>query len=988
MRIAKKLAFAITLISVLIIMMIGSLWVSLKSLSAVRAYVAGEGLWSKAQKDAVYSLQRYGKTHEASDYQDYQTFLRVNDGDKIARLELEKKDFDFNIAYDGFLAGKNHPDDIPGLIYVFRWCRQVYYIDKAIYLWAQADSSLVKLDVLANRLKAEINTVPLSNNRINRILFEIDVLNQEITYIEDDFSYTLGQGARWLENLLLTSLITLMLAIGIIAVFLSRSISKTISQGIDEIVSASKRVSEGNYTKPAAILTKDELGGLAQSFNHMSDALLQNSIERDNAVHELKKETAYVKLLQTVAIAANQAATFTEAVQICIDEVCDVTGWPIGHLYLIDPTNSKRLLSTTQWSNLDLQKYQRFKEITESTSFEIGIGLPGRILLSHKPEWIFDLEKDTNFPRLKVAQEQGIKSALAFPLIFDNKICGVLEFFSDKQLAKDDRLLELVSNLGTQLGRLWERKKSETILNDALSQIRAIVNTAYDAFVLIDNSGSILDWNPQAELTFGWKKEEVLGRKLSEIIIPGVHRENHEQGIKHFNKTGDGPVLNKRLELPALNKAGEEFLVEFTISAIENNGTHLFAAFLRNITERKREEQALYDAKEQAVNSEKIKQLFLANMSHEIRTPMNAIIGFARILEESNLLPEQEEAVAAIRQSGDNLLVILNDILDFSKIEAGKITLEKVKIDLQGMIGSTISMLKDKVKGKAVRVSCSVDPNIPEAIIGDAVRLNQILLNLVSNAVKFTEKGVVHVVAKRVSEDEESIVIAFSVEDTGIGIPADKLESIFESFTQATYGTTRKFGGTGLGLAIAKQLVELQGGTMSVKSELKKGTTFTFTMPFLKNTHATTGVEHKTPSKSGIHIDNPIANPEQIKVLLVEDNPINQLLSIKIFSRWGFELDIAENGKLALDKLEEHTYNLILMDLQMPEMDGYETTAYIRTQLHQYDDLPIVAMTAHAIKDEKDKCLAIGMNDYISKPFDPKELYALIVKYGQKKIDE
>lgn len=727
--------------------------------------------------------------------------------------------------------------------------------------------------------------------------------------------------------------------------------------------------------------SKDKIGILAGSLNEMSIKLQENIKERKKAVDELKRETTYLSLMQTIATIANEASTFEHAAKECIDKVCEITGWPMGHLYLSSDIEEKKLISTKVWHIEDEVKYKEFKIITEDTDFNSGIGLPGRVLETGQPAWILDVNKDTNFPRNKLAASFGIKSGFAFPIIIKNEVGAVMEFFSLKEIERDEYILKMSYYLGVQLGHSLERQRSQDALQASAAQIRSIVTNAYDAFILINDKGIIIDWNPQSETTFGWQREEVLGRSLAEVIIPIQYRQAHEAGMKHFNKTGEGPVLNKRLELSALHRNGHEFPIEFTISLIMTDKLHVFAAFLRDISERKQAEENLKQAKERAEASEKVKELFLANMSHEIRTPMNAIVGFARILENTELTPEQKESVGAISQSGDNLMVIINDILDFSKIEAGKITLEKTNIDIAGMISSTISMMKPKYDPKNLKVEYVIDPRIPPVIIGDKVRLTQILINLISNAIKFTLKGEVRILVNYVEEDASSTTIQFDIKDSGIGIEKDKLDSIFDSFTQARFDTTRKYGGTGLGLSIVKKLVELQNGTINIKSEINKGSSFSFTLPFLKADI----LPDKEEKKESIKIDtDKNLYSGKIKVLLAEDNPINQLLALRVINNWGFEVDIAENGLIAIDKLKNMDYDMVLMDLQMPEMDGYEATSYIRKHLGDKKNIPIVAMTAHAIKGEIEKCLAVGMNDYISKPFKPEELYARIIHFYEK----
>ncbi len=376
----------------------------------------------------------------------------------------------------------------------------------------------------------------------------------------------------------------------------------------------------------------------------------------------------------------------------------------------------------------------------------------------------------------------------------------------------------------------------------------------------------------------------------------------------------------------------------------------------------------------QAEQSRRFKDQFLANTSHEIRTPMNAIIGFTRLLEQSVLGNSQREYVRHIKSSAENLLVIINDILDFSKIESGKITFEQVNIHLASLCHSIIETLRFKITEKNLDVSYFIDSAIPKQFLGDPVRLNQILLNLLSNAVKFTDEGSVHLKAQLMHETAEDITVLFEVKDTGIGIPEDKISYIFESFSQASDHTTRKYGGTGLGLTIVKQLVELQGGQIQVKSRINEGSTFSVTMLFKKGKFDT------QPDTRAFGADTGTAMAG-LRILLLEDNPINQIVAINTLQKWspGIKIDTADNGKLGIDKLAENDYDLMLVDIQMPEMNGYETTRYIRTQMPvSKKNIPIIALTAGALKEDQERALAAGMNDYVSKPFDAEVLFTKI----------
>jgi signal transduction histidine kinase/DNA-binding response OmpR family regulator len=369
-----------------------------------------------------------------------------------------------------------------------------------------------------------------------------------------------------------------------------------------------------------------------------------------------------------------------------------------------------------------------------------------------------------------------------------------------------------------------------------------------------------------------------------------------------------------------------------------------------------------------------MKEQFMANMSHEIRTPMNSILGFTSLLRRTSLTGEQQEYVQNIHSSGENLLALVNDILDLSKIEAGMMHLEETRFSLRSLVSSVGAMFNEKLKEKGLVFEVQIDKNIPDILSADAVRLTQILVNLLSNAVKFTEEGKVVLKADALDITEETARLRISVIDTGIGIAPDKQQRIFERFQQAEAETTRRFGGTGLGLAIVKQLVDLQNGLIDVKSEPGKGSEFivtlTFKLPDLEQLYST-----------ALAAQSDVVPLERIRVLIAEDHHMNQQLISHLMKSWGIDFRMANNGQEAIELVRSEDFSLILMDIQMPEMDGYTATNVIRTELNM--DIPIIAMTAHAMSGEKEKCLQLGMNDYVSKPLKETTLYNMIARYAQ-----
>jgi signal transduction histidine kinase/DNA-binding NarL/FixJ family response regulator len=369
-----------------------------------------------------------------------------------------------------------------------------------------------------------------------------------------------------------------------------------------------------------------------------------------------------------------------------------------------------------------------------------------------------------------------------------------------------------------------------------------------------------------------------------------------------------------------------------------------------------------------------IKEQFLANMSHEIRTPMNAILGFTNLLKKSKLDSHQHQYVEYIYSSGENLLTLINDILDLSKIEAGMMNIETSPFSLNGLVSSVEIMFRDKAKVKGLDLKVNIESHIPDTLSGDAVRLTQILINLLSNAIKFTEKGFVQMNVKEMKQSAEEVELAFSVQDSGVGIVPDMRQSIFDRFQQADAETTRRFGGTGLGLSIVKQLVDLQKGSIQVNSEAGKGSEFIVTLTFK--------ILHDNEASFVISDDVPHLAVSGQRILVAEDNIMNQQLIRHLMKQWNINYVLANNGKEAIEALKRGSFSLILMDIQMPEMDGYTATLAIRNELE--DDIPIIAMTAHAMVGERERCLGYGMNDYISKPVKEAELYNILQTYAKE----
>ncbi|MBC7413193.1 MAG: response regulator, partial [Bacteroidia bacterium] len=435
-------------------------------------------------------------------------------------------------------------------------------------------------------------------------------------------------------------------------------------------------------------------------------------------------------------------------------------------------------------------------------------------------------------------------------------------------------------------------------------------------------------------------------------------------------KNGNWGIFSVRA-IPSLDSEGaiQEWIGVHTDITEQRQTENALKSAFHQLEEAKSKAEAAAQIAEDAV---KAKQQFLSNMSHEIRTPMNSIIGFTNVVLKTDLNTKQKEYINAIKVSGDALLVLINDILDLAKVDAGKMTFEQIPFNLITSISSMIQVFENKLQEKNLNLVSEYDLSIPEVLEGDPMRLRQIILNLISNAVKFSAKGKITLSVSLLKEDIENVTLEFAVKDTGIGICEDKIDHVFDNFRQVADDNTRLYGGTGLGLAIVKQLVESQGGSVNVQSKIDIGSTFSFILSFKKTTTTTPLAVTSSLTTSPLSIKN-------VKVLIVEDIALNQLLMKTILIDFGFEFDFANNGKIAIEKLKNDTYDIILMDLQMPEMNGFEATEYIRNVMKS--QIPIIALTADVTSVDVEKCKAFGMNDYISKPIDEKLLYIKIVKY-------
>ena len=967
---------------------------------------------------------------------------------------------------------------------------------------------------------------------------------------------------------------------------------------------------------------------------------LAADLERQ-AADASRSKAPLVELLKVVATAVQENLALDTILHSCLEQICRLLDWPIGHVYLVTKDKHQELIPSDIWYLEEPKRFSLFQQITKSTRFVDGQGLPGRVLASRKPVWITDVTKDPGFLRARQCMEIGVKAGIALPVLVHGKVIAVLEFFSTEPAEQDDQLLGVLAHIGVQFGRLCERRHAEDSRKKAEDQLRLMqfsMDNAADAAYLLGPDAQFLYVNAACHLSLGYTCEELLQMSIFDIdpyLTSETWRKcwsSSKQGKTftfeafHRTKTGDlipveirssylefdgqkyGCVFARdvterkraeerlrqseeryrtildsiedaywevdlagnltffndsmmrlqgrsreelmglnykryvdeesgrlafqkfnqvyRIEAPAAGVSWDVIRSDGTLRTLESiislirdrEGNPIgFRGTSRDITERKQAELALQQAKESAEAANRSKSEFLANMSHEIRTPMNGIIGMTELVLDTALSLEQRENLNLVKSSADALLTIINDILDFSKIEAGKLDLDSDSFRLRDVIDDTLKALAFRAHQKGLELACRIMPETPDALIGDSGRLRQILVNLIGNALKFTSHGEVVISVTMESCRQEEVRIHISVADTGIGIPPEKQQMIFEAFSQADGSTTRRYGGTGLGLAISSKLAALMGGQLRVESQPGRGSTFHFTARFerqkedvvragkpkdvalvnlsvlvvddnatsrrilkevlthwrMNPTMAESGKEalqllqqakaagspfplalldvqmpemdgfqllekiNQNPdlvetavvilSSSGQSGDaarcrklqgvayltkpikqselyrtilnslsassenvSPLPPPEKnhhcpqddgrhYHILLAEDNEVNQRLVVRLLEKRGHRVMIANNGLQAVAISEVENFDLILMDVQMPEMNGYEATSAIREKEGiNGRHVPIIALTAHAMKGDRERCLEAGMDGYLSKPINTKELYQMI----------
>ena len=683
--------------------------------------------------------------------------------------------------------------------------------------------------------------------------------------------------------------------------------------------------------------------------------------ERKNMERALLESERNAQLLKQIASSANTAATSADALRAAIESIAVWKGWQLGHVLTLDKSTGSAVDGDIWWSD-DAARYLPFKKASSLIAFEKGLGLPGSTLASGQPHWIEDIELDDNFPRARAAAACGLRGAFAFAVQAKGEIVAILEFFSEKPVQPESTSVHLLEQIGVQLGVVIERSRAEEWL---LKLSRAVENSPASV-VITDNKGLIEYVNRKFTEVSGYGAQEVIGRN-PRLLKSGAQPKEYYRELWTTIHSG----LEWRGEFSNRKKNGDVHWEHVLISPIrdEKGGITHFVAVKYDISERKRIAEELQLAMEAADAANRSKSEFLANMSHEIRTPLNAIIGFSTMALNAELPPRLQGYVSKISNAGMSLLGIINDILNFSKIEAGKLDLEFLPFNLENAVANSISVVQEKAIDKQVELKLTLGPEVPRQLLGDPLRLNQVITNLLGNAVKFTETGEIELGIALQERSAERVKLLFSVRDTGIGLTPEQQAILFQPFTQADGSTTRKFGGTGLGLSISRRLVGMMGGDIWVESAYGQGSTFSFTARF------GLPAEEKLPAPAAL---------KGLPVLVVDDSRAGRAALVKQLKTLGLLVDAVDSGREAVAAVKRrdaaNPYRAILMDGEMPEMDGIEATRLIKSDGGLRFTPVVVVVGSFGGEKEKDRGFEAGADDFLQKPLTASTLLDSLMK--------
>jgi PAS domain S-box-containing protein len=693
-------------------------------------------------------------------------------------------------------------------------------------------------------------------------------------------------------------------------------------------------------------------------------------------ISDRKRADRETNLLISLNQAINEAPDFDLAIQSLLRGVCEATGWFYGEAWVASADGLRFECNPSYYfKQIDdekmLESLEEFRFFSEGFSFLPNEGLIGRVWANQQAEWIQDLTANSQrFSRTKLALDADLNTCLAIPIAikdlstnFQSQVLAVLVFYTTKIRSQDPRSVKLISDVATQLGTAMQQKRTA-------AELRALFKAMTDLIVVLDAQGYYLKVTSASNTLLVRSADELVGKTLFQIF----ERSQAEVFMAQISQVLETQqTLNSEYQLDI---DGKSIWFSANISPITDS-TVIWVA--RDISDRKAAELELQRAKEEADAANSAKTNFLAKMSHELRTPLNAILGFTQLMvDDRTLTHEHRENLGIINNSGEHLLALINDVLEMSKIELGKISLNFHSFDLYSLLDSIQDMLRQKAEFKGLQLSFERPLSLPQFIETDEIKLRQVLINLLNNAIKFTQTGsvVLRATINPTNSPSSIVDLNFEVEDTGLGIAAEESDRVFEIFAQTASGI-KSNEGTGLGVPISREIVRLMGGDITFTSNLGQGTVFRFNI--LANL-----VDRTAPEPLPIIPVREVQDNSNLRILLAEDNPVNQKVALKMLEKLGYKADIANNGLEVLAHLYKNTYDLILMDVQMPEMDGLETTRQICQRWSPQERPMIIAMTAGAMYEDRERCLTAGMNDYLSKPIRIEALKEALEIWGDK----
>ena len=663
--------------------------------------------------------------------------------------------------------------------------------------------------------------------------------------------------------------------------------------------------------------------------------------------------------------------------------ICSNLGWQSGALWLVD-ADRRTLRCAATWAE-DEVTAAPFLSASNAMVFTAGVGLPGRVWASGAPSWIEDVVIDPNFPRAAAADTAGLHGAFCFPIRRNDEFLGVAEFFSASVAVIDHDLLTTMAGIGRQIGDFVTRKQIEREIIAQQTRTRAILDTALDAIITMDQHGRITEFNTAAERMFGYSRTQAIGQELAVLIIPAALRAHHRKGLATYLDTGAGPFIDRRVETTAVTADGREFPVEVSITRVPVVPP-VFTGFVRDTTERvnaERQRRGLLDAeaaaRHDAEQANRAKDEFLATLSHELRTPLNAIVGWTRMLLDG-ILDEQSarRALVIIDRNAHAQTQLVTDLLDISRIITGKLTLTLRPIDVGSVVGAAL----DTVRPAAAHKHITLTPGLASparVITGDFYRLQQAVSNLLSNAIKFTPDG--GTVDVRLSEHAGRVRL--SITDSGVGIDTSFLPHVFERFRQADGSTTREHGGLGLGLAIVRHIVELHGGTVAAESDGPgTGATFIVELPAVQSADDRRVSGDAAPT-ARMSDTRPL---DRCRALVVDDDEDARHLLDAVLSRAGAVVRVSASVDEAMALFKAEPFDVVLADLGLPGKDGYALVREIRASDSDVRRTQIIAVTAYARPEDRTKVLAQGFDDHIAKPADPRRVIDLIARLCARRV--